>query len=338
MAGTAAGCGAKTEKISEAQVCIEELDYEGALALFSEAAENKENKRLIYRGMGIAYLGLTRYEEAITCFLNALSLSDGLPENMDYDLNYYLASAYCGNGQYEDAKAVYDAILALKPEEENAYFLRGNTELELNLFTDAKADFDKVLEMDPKNFDRLFSIYEIFSHFGYKAAGQEYLQAVLTNGEKTLSSFDKGRIYYYMEDYQKAYVELEDAKTDGTAQSSLFLGKAYEATGEYNYACNVYRSYVEKQGDSAEMYNQLGVCELKRRNYKEALEAFQAGLALQNREMQQMLSYNEIVAYEYLSNFEKAGDLIQIYCRNYPEDEQAAREKVFLDSRRRTEQ
>ena len=119
-------CGSKAEKVREAMQLVEEMDYEGALNLFEEAEENKENNRLIARGKGIAYLGQTKYEEAIACFLEALSESNGLVNDMDYDLNYYLARAYAGAGQYEEAKAVYTSILALKPQEKDAYYLRGD--------------------------------------------------------------------------------------------------------------------------------------------------------------------------------------------------------------------
>ena len=328
-----AGCGGKTEKIKEAMSLIEAMDYQGALAAFEEAAEKKEDSRLIARGMGIAYLGQAKYDEAANCFLEALAGSNGLLQDVDYDLNYYLASAYAGAGKFEEAKEVYNSILALKPQEKEAYYLRGGVELELDQFNEAKADFDKAVSMDPKNYDRLFAIYEEFAHYGYKAAGQEYLQTALDNGAKTLSSFDKGRIYYYMEDYQQAYVELEDAKLDDKAESSLYLGKAYEATGDYNYACNVYRSYLDKHGDSAEMYNQLGICEIKRGNYEAALTAFTAGIALQDKEMLQVLSFNEIVAYEFLGNFQKSEELMKAYLRLYPTDEEALREQIFLSTR-----
>lgn len=329
----AAGCGNKTVKVDEAMALIGDMDYQGALTVLDEAAENKENSRLIARGRGIAYLETGQYDAAAECFLMALAGSNGLVEEMDYDLNYYLASAYSYAGHFQEAKEVYDAILALKPKEKDAYYLRGNVELELDQYNEAKADFDQAVSMDPKNYDRLFAIYEVFAHFGYKSAGQEYLQTALENGEKTLSSFDKGRLYYYMENYQKAYVELEDAKSDEKAESSLYLGKAYEATGDYNYACNVYRSYLEKHGDSAEMYNQLGICEMKRGNYAVALEAFQSGLGLQDKSMQQVLSFNEIVAYEYLGNFQKADELIENYLRMYPGDPDALREEIFLSTR-----
>jgi len=307
----ATGCGGKTVKVEEAMGLMESMDYQGALAVLDEAAEQKENSRLIARGRGIAYLETGRYDEAVQSFLQALADSNGLVENIDYDLNYYLASAYSYAGRFQEAKEVYDAILAMRPKEKDAYYLRGNVEMELDQYNEAKADFDQAVSMDPKNYDRLFAIYEVL----------------------TLSSFDKGRLYYYMENYQKAYVELEDAKSDDKAESSLYLGKAYEATGDFNYACNVYRSYLEKHGDSAVMYNQLGVCEMKRGNYSVALEAFQAGLTLQDKSIQQILAFNEIVAYEYLGNFERAASLMENYLTMYPGDQEAAREESFLATR-----
>jgi len=330
-------CGGRTIKTQEAMDLIATMDYHGALALLAEAETEKENAVLISRGKGIAYMGLAEYDQAVECFLQALSNSNGLIEDVDYDLNYYLAAAYGKSGNFEDAKKVYDSILALRPKEKDAYFLRGNAELELGQYTQAKEDYDKTVSMDPKNFDRLFAIYEAFAHFGYKEAGQEYLRTALETGEKKLSSFDKGRIYYYMEDYQKAYVELEDAKSDDKPQSSLYLGKAYEATGDYNYACNVYRSYLDKHKDSAEMYNQLGICEMKKGNYEDALAAFQMGKAVEDPSMMQVLSYNEIVAMEYMGNFDQATKMMQSYAKSYPGDADANREQVFLSTRQHSE-
>lgn len=327
------GCAGKTDKVSEAMQLIEGRDYQGALDLLEEATENKENSRLIARGKGIACLGQTRYEEAIGFFLESLSESNGLVEDLDFDVNYYLARAYAGAGMFQEAKETYDAILALRPNEKDAYYLRGGVELELGMTNDAKADYDKAVSMDPKNYDRLFAIYEAFAHFDLKDMGKEYLQTALDNGAKTLSSFDKGRIYYFMEEYQQAYAELEDAKSDEKAESSLYLGKAYEATGDYNYACNVYRSYLDKHGDCAEMYNQLGVCEMKRGNYDVALKAFQSGQELQEKEMQQSLAFNEIVAYEFLGDFQKAQERMEAYLITYPGDAEALREEIFLASR-----
>ena len=106
------GCGNDTTKITEGMQLVETLDYQGALTAFDEAEAQKENSRLIARGRGIASMGMTEYDQAVQYFTEALELSDGWVQNVDYDMNYYLAAAYRKNGQPAEAKKVYDAIFA----------------------------------------------------------------------------------------------------------------------------------------------------------------------------------------------------------------------------------
>ena len=87
------GCGSK-ENITQAMTKISELNYQEALELFDTAEAEGENEKLIARGRGIAYMGMTRYEEAEEWFLKALDCSDGIVEDMDYDINLYLAGVY----------------------------------------------------------------------------------------------------------------------------------------------------------------------------------------------------------------------------------------------------
>uniref|UniRef100_UPI004056CCEF tetratricopeptide repeat protein n=1 Tax=Acetatifactor sp. TaxID=1872090 RepID=UPI004056CCEF len=331
--GILTGCGSGTENVSEGMVLIGNLDYQGALAEFDEAAALAENERLIARGRGIAYMGITDYEQAVNYFKEALAGSNGLIEPIDFDVNYYLAAAYTKNGQFVEAKEVYDAILALRSNEKDAYFLRGCVTLELADYESAKADFDKVVEMDKKNYDRLIEIYQVLEKYGYKEIGLAYLQAALDAGESQMKAYDKGRIYYYMGEYQKAYIALEEAREDGNADSFLYLGKAYEATGDYNYASSVYSSYLTNDSQNAAVYNQLGLCEMVKKDYRKALEAFQAGMQIEGNEIMQALSFNEIVAYEYLGEFEKAAVLLESYLKSYPDDEKARREYEFLVTR-----
>jgi len=330
---TLTGCGAGTEKTSSGMQMIKELNYEGALAAFDEAKAQAENSRLIDRGRGIAYMGLTDYEQAILSFRSSLESSDGLIQEMDFDVNYYLAVAYIKSGQPRNAKEVYDAILALRPQEKDALFLRGSVLLTLNDFDAAKADFDQMYALDGTNYDRLIELYQVLEQNGYREAGQEYLQQALDAGESKMNSYDKGRIYYYLGEYQKAYLALEDAREKGGAESYLYLGRAYEATGDYNYAASVYNSYLAKDPQNADIYNQLGLCEMARGNYDQALLALQSGMQVENCEIMQTLSFNEIVVYEYLGDFKKAAVLMDSYLKNYPDDENAKREQLFLSTR-----
>ena len=329
------GCGGKSvSSVSEGMRYIEAMDYNAAMECFAAAARDGEDARLTARGMGIASMGLTDYEAAAGYFLDCLALSDGMVEAMDYDVNYYLAASYQKMGRYAEAEAVYDAILALRPSETDAYYLRGNARLAQDNDQAARADFDKVIELEPANFDRLIQVYEVLAAKGYKQIGQEYLETALADRSDKMTPYDKGRIYYYLGNYEQAQVLLEQAKDSGGADSCLYLGLAYEATGDYNYAItNVYTSYLNKGEGNAEIYNQLGLCYLKQEEYAAALEAFQNAMQIEDNSMMQVLRFNEIVAYEYLGEYTKAAVLLDNYLKTYPDDAQAAREYSFLSTR-----
>ena len=128
-------------------------------------------------------------------------------------------------------------------------------------------------------------------------------------------------------------LSLEEAKTQKGLEAYLYLGKAYETTGDYNYASTVYNSYLAKNSDNAQIYNQLGICEMQKGQYAKALDAFQKGLKVGDKTMQQSLQYNEIAAYDHLGEFKKAAVLMEAYLKNYPDDEKAKREYEFLKTR-----
>lgn len=327
------GCGSKGENITLGMQAAKGLDYQGAIAYFEEAQIQGENPRLIARGNGIACMGMAEYEQAAAFFEEALSYSNGLVENLDYDLNYYLAAAYTKNGRLKEAEDTYSAILALRQEEADAFFLRGNIRLGLKDYENAIQDFENVMAMDSGNYDRLIQIYEVLATYGYKDAGLLYLQKAMQEGESRMNDYDKGRIYYYMGEYQAASLALEKAREKGGAGVCLYLGKSYEATGEYNYAASVYNAYLSKDSTNAQMYNQLGLCEMARGDYEKALAAFQAGMNVENNSVMQTLTFNEIVAYEYLGDYKKAAVLMESYLRTYPDDENAQREYEFLRTR-----
>ena len=330
------GSSEKNAEVEKGMQAIEAMDYETAMNSFSKAEELKENPRLIARGRGIACMGQTDYEKAVEYFLECMALSNGVVEDMDYDVNFYLAASYQKLKKYQEAIAVYDAILGMHSGDTDAYYLRGNAYLSLGKYEEAKLDFDQVIKREPYNYNRLIQIYEVLRAAGYKDMGDEYLRAALSEKEKKMNDYEKGRIQFYLEDFKGAQVSLEQAKAEKGAEADvyLYLGMAYEATGDYNYAItNVYNAYLSQKEGTAALYNQLGLCYLKQEQYDAALEAFQSAMQIPDNGMMQTLKFNEIVAYEYLNEFEQATILLDNYLKIYPDDEQAKREYGFLSTR-----
>lgn len=329
-----AGCGSgKHENVDQGMELIGQLEYEEALKYFDAALLEKEDPQLAYRGEGLACMGLTDYEKAAEYLEKALSYSDYRPGQIDYDINFYLATAYYRQGNPERAREVYQAILDMKPKDKTAWYLLGVVQLELGNREDAQAAFDRAVELDPTDYDMRIDIFCSCSENGAKELGEGYLQTVLDSADKKLSDYNRGRMYFYLGDYAEARTSLEKAKdTSASVDVISMLGQTYEQLGDYNYAASVYSNYLSSSPD-AQIYNQLGLCDLKIGEYEAALKAFQAGIAIEGNQLMQVLKFNEIVAYEYLGEFRQATVLMQKYLSTYPDDEKAQREYIFLQSR-----
>lgn len=332
---TLTGCGkVSRQHIDEGMQAIAEQNYEQALTSLEEAESAGEDTRLLYRAKGLAFMGLTQYSDAAEAFETALKSSNGRVQNIDVDMNYYLATAYYKQGDDAQAIRIYNTILSLFPKEKDALYLRGSILLHQSSdnYESAKADFDRAIELAPSDFDQLLNICQVLKECGYQDAGREYLEKAMANNAKDMSDYNKGRICFYLENYQDARDYLERAKDTAGGGAVLYLGRTWEILGDYNYASSVYEAYLANTPD-AEIYNQLGMCRLKMNDPQAALEAFQAGQTVENCPILQILQYNEIVACEQLENFTEAASLMQSYLKTYPDDEQAQRENIFLKTR-----
>lgn len=328
------GCtGTEQESYTDiGMAAVANLEYEEALTYFDQALESQEDERLIYRGMGIAHMGLTHYEDAMICLEKALQLNGGSPKDMDYDINYYLATAYYRSGQADAAIRSYDAILALRPREEEAYYLRGCVRLYGGDYEAAKADFDTVLSLNTSNYNRMIQIYTVLTDNGYHEMGREYLEQALADNA-SISDYDLGRVYYYLGDYENAKICFSKMKISENYEAALYLGRTYEALGDYNYASSIYSDYVINDQSKAEIYNQLGLCRMQLGEYELALSSFQQGMNIEGNEIMQTLKFNEVVAYEYMGEYKTAATLLNDYLKLYPDDAAAAREYRFLRTR-----
>jgi len=328
------GCSqTQGEHIQQGMELIGQLDYEGALDSFLLALEKGEDEQMICRGQGIAYMGLTDYENAALHLEQALTYSDAWPDQLDYDINYYLATAYYRGGRIGQAIKVYEAITALRPQEADAWYLKGTLELETGDQKQAQTDFDKALQIAKSDYDLLVNVYLSCSRYGYEEMGKNYLQAVLDNKELKLSDYDLGQLSFYTGDYEQARLSLESAREKGSAKAASLLGQTYEKLGDFNYAASVYSNYLENRQEDAEIYNQLGLCKLLIGDYESALKAFRRGIELNDNTAMQSLKFNEIVACEQLGQFDEAALLMQQYLKTYPDDEAAQREYMFLQTR-----
>ncbi|PXV89078.1 tetratricopeptide repeat protein [Lachnotalea glycerini] len=315
---------------------IENKSYDEALTYFETAASNGEDEQLVFRGKGIAYIGKGEYETAIENLKLALKKATGKVNDLEIDTSYYLALAQYKNSDREGAIQTYTNILAFDEEDANAYYLRGTVYLADGNLESAISDFDKAIQSDSDEYEMYVNIFNNLDNKGYTTQGQDYLKKALEIKDSKDDGLKKGMIYYYLGDTENALTQLNKSKEAGNKQALLYLGKVYQLLKDNATAVGLYEEYIAA-GESKEglgtVYNMIGMCNMENESYQEALTNFQSGIALNESDSMQELLFNEIVSYEYLSDFETAAQKMQEYLNLYPNDNTAKREYDFLKTR-----
>lgn len=335
MALLAGGCamgGATGKKTLEAQEALENGDYDQAQQLFAEAARDGEEQLLAYRGLGLAYMELAQYKEAVQAFEAALASADSHMEDNVLDVELYLATAQYRGGSYDEAAATCDRILE-EYESADALFLRGASRLHDDMQDEAAADFDAAVELRPNSYDLYLDIYECYREQNVSGLGGAYLQSALAiQGDDMEHYYNRGRIYYYLEDYEEAQRQLS-GPVEAEYEPALYLmGRVYLALGDYVHAQGMYHRIEEKSGKSAATCNGLALCALSSGEYDMALSYIAGGLELNSGDKRE-LYFDEIVAYEKKRDFATAKAKAKEYMQRYPADEAGAREWTFLSTR-----
>ena len=329
------GCGRKQENTNllAGMEQVEQYDFQAAVESFEKALLNNEDMELSYRGQGLAYMGLGNYADAETAFLKSIENAGSGLGDLEYDTNYYLASAYMKQGKYKQAEEIYSAILALRKKDKDAYYLRACAILRQNRYEEAVADFEKAFSLDSNNLSLVTDAYVEMRAAGFGEEGKAYVQAFMEKKDKNLKNEEKGVIYYYLEDYNNARINLDNAVNGSDPELSLILGQTYEKLGDMNYATVVYQAYLDSNAPDAALYNSLGTCYMRQQKYEEAVTAFENGIGMGNSDYLQELRYNLIVAKEYLGKFSEAKTMMQEYLQVYPDDARAKKENDFLKTR-----
>lgn len=163
-----------------------------------------------------------------------------------------------------------------------------------------------------------------------------FLCIVLTGCGQNL--YEEGMEQLQNGQYEEAAESLEQAVEKGknTADSYRGLGIAYWELGEYEQARDALLNAVDHGADATvTFYNLLGNCELELGNAESALEYYEKALSTNEADasLVQDIEFNIIVAYEQLMDMDTAREKLIEYLQKYPDDEAAAKEAEFLETR-----
>lgn len=325
------GCGGNST-YDQARTDLSQGAYEEASAGFEATIENGDHVAESYRGAGIAQLNLGNFSEAVEYFDQALA-QDGLDRGFRRDVLSYKATAEYKSEQYAQAMDTCERLLKIS-DEADSYYLAGRSALAMDEYEKAKEYFDLAASQDHGD-EMALQIYEAYLEQDMEADGTVYLEQVLaTEARSAQEHYERGRIYYYMGDYENAASELSKAIDRNNSEALIAMGEVYLAKDDVESAREMFQQYIEKEEEHAAAgYNGFVLCDLAEENYESALENVQRGLDVAASDEMQDLLFNEVVAYERSLDFETAQTKAEEYLQLFPDDENMRAEKEFLDSR-----
>ena len=329
----------KSENVEKGYRAVGENDYKSGLAFFEDAITDGEQLELAWRGKGIALMGLGRYADAVPAFENALNSRSDLSkkiydDSMDRDIQEYLACACFRSGDAERALRIYTELIGADAENADLYMLRGTVYAQRGNETEAKNDFNRSINLDRDNYERLYEIARILESAGMKDIGISYLQGAIDRSDDSMDTLVKGRFLCYLEKYDEA-AKLLEQQTAADTGTVFALAQAYQKLDRPEEAVEILEKFQNNTGDNATLMALLGTIEMEQEHYEEALDAFERGLAQAAGDSieRQSLLFNRAVAYEYMGDFENAENYMAEYLAQYPDDEEAAKDFEFLKTR-----
>ncbi|XP_077026789.1 RNA polymerase II-associated protein 3 [Tamandua tetradactyla] len=234
---------------------LDELDKEDSIHdSVSQESESEEDgihvdtqKALALKEKGNKYFKQGRYDEAIDCYSKGM---DADPYNPVLPTNR--ASAYFRLKKFAVAESDCNLAIALNRSYTKAYTRRGAARFALQKLEDAKRDYEKVLELEPSNFEATNELRKINQALASKEnAYPKEADTVIksSEGEKT---------------------QIEEQQHKQQAISEKDLGNAFFKEGKYERAIECYTRGIAADGANALLPANRAMAYLKTQKYEEA--------------------------------------------------------------------
>ncbi len=132
--------------LQEGRKLVDRGDYNGAIAVYQQAASLEPKNATISAGIGYLYAQQRNFSAALAAYRRAVALN---PNNGDYQ---YALGYVSGNlGDYKGAKEAYRHAIQLSRNNVNAYLGLSTVLLHLREYDNSKWAYEQAVKLDPKN-------------------------------------------------------------------------------------------------------------------------------------------------------------------------------------------
>lgn len=246
------------------------------------------------RILGTIYAGFLEHERAIAYLERAITFDLDFKAELFLDLAYQ----YQALSRYEEALFFFKEALELDFENETALFEVGLCYNELDLDNEAVQYFEKFIEHQPYSYIGWFNLGNSFYRIEeYKDALFAFDYSVLTNEFFAAAYYGKANAYIQLDEYKKAIEVLN--LTFGLEQPHAFvychIGECYEKLGEYEKAITFYEKSLELDNDQTDAWLGIGVVKDLNKQPEEAVKFIKKALEKDPENVEYLYIYAEVL-------------------------------------------
>jgi tetratricopeptide (TPR) repeat protein len=181
-------------------------DYEKSLADWSLLSQKRPKDIQAHYLMGVLLMGLGRYDPAVAEFQKTTALKKDLVQAI-----WGQAQVYLWQGKAKEALVVIDP-LALDPKSPETLNIRGDILRALNRATDAAADYQKLIDLRPKEPDAYISLALLHGKNGKWEAAKECYDKLLAADPKAGGSYlCRAEFFRSREQFSEALADCDRA-------------------------------------------------------------------------------------------------------------------------------
>lgn len=277
------GCADKSLKYYNLGIAAAEREeYESAIRYWRESLKHRSTDPETRYNIGLALLKLDRYAEAEIEFRHALEYSEG-----DHEVLFGLGKSIEMQGRLPDAKNLFERSVNLRPNYAPAHLGLASVNLKTGQYRSAENHATMALRLDPSNIEGNKLLSEaLFQQGNYREAYAQLQSAKNLDPLDPELSILLGKVAHARRMYRDAYSALTRARSLGASNTDVFLylGLTLSELEDMEGAETNFKLALFKDSTEARAWTGLGRIYTKRREWSEALKAFDRALELDPRD------------------------------------------------------
>ena len=259
-----------------AKIFLKSKNYASALKILIDLEPKVSKKNILYKDIGLAYFGMGKLEKALDFSVKSLE------QSQDYIEAIFLkGKALRELEKYSEAIAEFEKILKHNPKHRDALYQKGKILHILGKYRESLDFFDKVLEFRPRDTDVLAAKGKSHDELEeYKEASDAINKSLLVEDEVVYN--DRGVALTRLGYNHKAIDSYRRALVSNPKYAVCWfnLGKALFRVGDLNEALKAFKQSTELNPKNRSAWNNRGVTLRQLNRLEESLDCYDRAIAL----------------------------------------------------------